>query len=58
MKISPLCWEFEDELPEIKDSEFDEIFKSSRIISGVRMYPFIEMDDGTRIWIANLNGKP
>jgi hypothetical protein len=52
MKISSVKWEYEDQLPKMEDFEFYQIFKVSRIIEGVRMYPFVETDLGERIYIS------
>lgn len=46
-------WEYEDELPEMEDADFDAIFKASRV-DGVRLYPFVEDSRGNRIWITHL----
>lgn len=37
----PIFWEYEDNLPDdIPDESFAEMFPVSRIIYGVRMYPY------------------
>ena len=53
LETSDVRWEYEDELPEMEDADFDAIFKASRV-DGVRMYPFVEDSKGTRIWITHL----
>ncbi len=53
LEMSDVRWEYEDELPEMEDTDFDAIFKASRV-DGVRMYPFVEDSDGNRIWITHL----
>lgn len=53
LAMSDVRWEYEDELPEMEDTDFDAIFKASRV-DGVRMYPFVEDSDGNRIWITHL----
>jgi hypothetical protein len=37
-------WRYEDEVPELSDDLFGAAYKASRIIGGVRMYPFIRID--------------
>ena len=58
LEISDVRWEYEDELPEIEDSDFDAIFPASRVLGigcgGVRMYPYVEDSDGNRVWISYL----
>ena len=53
LETSDVRWEYEDELPEMEDADFDAIFKSSRV-DGVRLYPFVEDSKGNRIWITHL----
>lgn len=53
LETSDVRWEYEDELPEMEGSDFDAIFKGSRV-DVVRMYPFVEDSNGNRIWITNL----
>jgi hypothetical protein len=53
LETSDVRWEYEDELPEMEDLDFDAIFKASRV-DGVRMYPFVEDSRGNRIWITHL----
>lgn len=54
IQTSAIKWEYEDQLPEMTDDEFDEI--ESRIVGnhwgGVRMYPYVEDENGNRIWIT------
>lgn len=52
LQTSAIHWEYEDELPEMEDADFNAIFKASRV-DGVRMYPFVEDADGNRIWITS-----
>lgn len=58
LEISDVRWEYEDELPEMGDSDFDTIFPASRVLGmecgGVRMYPFVEDSAGNRVWISSL----
>ncbi len=42
-KISLLCWEYEDRLPDLTNEEYDAIYKYSKVIEGVRMFPFIKI---------------
>lgn len=44
LEMLSLYWEYEDDLPEMTDLEYDLLFHQSRVISGVRMYPY------TRYW--------
>lgn len=53
LETSDVRWEYEDELPEMGDADFDAIFKASRV-DGVRLYPFVEDSKGNRIWITHL----
>lgn len=53
IETSPVRWEYEDQLPEMSDDDFDEIYQASRV-DGVRMYPFVEDSAGNRIWITGL----
>jgi len=50
-------WEFEDQLPEMEDSDFDKIYPASRVV-GVRLYPYVEDSAGNRIWLTNLPQSP
>jgi hypothetical protein len=58
LEISDVRWEYEDELPEMEDADFDAIFPASRVLGmecgGVRMYPFVEDSAGNRVWISYL----
>ena len=47
--IYSIQWEYEDDLPEMDDMEFDHVFHYSQVIDGVRQYPFITIyqADGT-----------
>ncbi len=53
LETSDVRWAYEDELPEMEKSDFDAIFKASRV-DGVRLYPFVEDSTGVRIWITHL----
>lgn len=53
LETSDVRWEYEDELPEMEDADFDAIFKASRV-DGVRLYPYVEDSKGNRIWITHL----
>jgi len=54
-KFSIIKWEYEDSLPEMEDEMFDSIFPLSQIVGnqfgGVRMYPYVEDEEGVRIWL-------
>jgi hypothetical protein len=54
IEVSDVRWEYEDQLPKMERAMFDSIFPASRIISGVRMYPFVEDSAGNRVWISFL----
>jgi hypothetical protein len=58
LSVSDVKWEYEDELPEMDDSGYDAIFPASKVVGnewgGVRMFPYVEDDDGNRIWISRL----
>jgi hypothetical protein len=58
IQISELLWEYEDQLPPMYSDDFETLYQYSRVIDGVRMYPFIEDSVGSRIWIANLKTQP
>jgi hypothetical protein len=58
IQISELLWEYEDQLPPMYSEDFAALYQYSKVIDGVRMYPFIEDSIGGRIWIANLNTQP
>ncbi len=53
MEISEIMWEYEDNLPDMSDSDFKAIFGASRV-DVVRMYPYVEDSKGARIWIKSL----
>jgi len=57
LQTSPVMWEFEDQLPEMEDSDFDKIYPASRVV-GVRLYPYVEDSAGNRIWLTNLPQSP
>jgi hypothetical protein len=40
-EIYSLQWEYEDQLPEMSDLDFDLIYEQSKVIDFVRMYPYI-----------------
>lgn len=45
-------WEYEDRLPKVRPSEFGVMYPLSRIIGGVRMYPYILDEEGERVYIG------
>lgn len=61
-----LLWEYEDALSEAMDGKvYDAVFPSSRVVSGVRMFPYVIIDDQrfylamVRDWVeGDTNGKP
>lgn len=53
LETSPVRWEYEDQLPEMENADFKEMFQASRV-DIVRMYPFVEDSAGNRIWITSL----
>jgi len=58
LSISDVKWEYEDELPEMEDDDYDAIFPASKVVGnewgGVRMFPYVVDDDGNRTWISCL----
>jgi len=41
-KVKPAIeWEYEDQLPDLTDERYNEMFGLSRVIGGVRMFPYI-----------------
>ena len=48
----PVYWEYEDRLPKVRPSEFGVMYPLSRIIGGVRMYPYILDEEGERVYIG------
>lgn len=56
MELYSIEWEFEDCLPEVSDLDYDLMFHYSRIVNGVRMFPFITIYDhngeSKRIWLG------
>jgi len=58
LEISDVRWEYEDELPKMERGDFDAIFPASRVLSGVRMYPYVEDSAGNRVWVSYLPNIP
>jgi len=52
LETSDVKWEYEDQLPEMSDDDFAEIFRASRV-DGVRLYPYVEDSNGNRVWITH-----
>jgi hypothetical protein len=48
----PVYWEYEDRLPDISPQQLDLMFPLSRIIGGVRMYPYVYDSEGARIYLG------
>jgi hypothetical protein len=49
-QLDSVCWEYEDNLPDLDACEYDHLFEKSEIRDGVRMFPYIvvySMTDGT-----------
>lgn len=44
MNIIAVFWEYEDQLPEMEDHEYDLIYPKSEIRDGVRMFPYVWVD--------------
>jgi len=45
MRISCVLWEFEDQLPPMMEEEYDAIFRDSKVIGGLRMFPYVWSED-------------
>jgi hypothetical protein len=58
LNFQKIQWEYEDELPEMEDDVFDAIYTASRIVWGVRMYPYVEDENGQRIYLAEQDDPP
>lgn len=46
MTILCIQWEYEDQLPKMSKEEFNLIYAKSEIRDGVRMYPYVWINDG------------
>lgn len=44
-KFLDVQWEYEDQLPELPDSRYSLMFRQSKIIDGVRMFPYVQIRD-------------
>lgn len=42
-EIASVQWEYEDQLPEMSDIEYDHLFEKSEVRGGVRMFPYISV---------------
>jgi len=51
--LPPIKWQYEDELPELTDKEYDEMFDFSRVIDGVRMFPYMEINNAKHYLRSN-----
>ena len=40
-EVVSVQWEYEDNLPEMQDVDYDHLFEKSQVIDGVRMFPYI-----------------
>ena len=45
-------WEYEDHLPEMDKMVYRAMFRTSMIIDGVRMFPYIIIDDERRYLLS------
>ena len=43
--ILSLEWEYEDQLPELTDIEYSLLYEYSKIVDGVRMFPYTKYWD-------------
>jgi len=50
VEILSIEWEYEDQLPELSDFEYGLLYEYSKVVDGVRMFPY------TRYW-DHANGK-
>ena len=48
-----LKWENEDELPELSKEIYDAMFLTS-IVNGVRLFPYMELVDGTKFYFIQI----
>jgi hypothetical protein len=39
-----IFWEYEDQLPELSDSEYNSMFPESKVIDSARMFPYVLVD--------------
>lgn len=51
---SSMFWENEDELPHLLSFQYDLMFPLSRIIDGVRMFPYIIDEHGNKTYIGKV----
>ena len=49
--VSEIFWEYEDQLPELEDWEFELMYPMSRV-DWVRMYPYVNSPHGERVWLG------
>ena len=52
MNIYIIQWEYEDDLPEMQPEEFNLLYAQSKIIHGVRMYPYIWLDNDEKGYLG------
>ena len=48
----PIYWDYEDRLPKIRPSQYDLMYPLSRIIDGVRMYPYTRDCNGEKVYLG------
>ena len=53
VSLPPIKWQYEDELPELTDKEYDEMFDFSRVIDGVRMFPYMVINNAKHYLRSN-----
>lgn len=53
VSLPPIKWQYEDELPELTDKEYDGMFDFSRVIDGVRMFPYMEINNAKHYLRSN-----
>lgn len=47
-----IYWQYEDELPEVTESQFHMMFALSRVVDGVRMYPYTKDSAGNKSYLG------
>ena len=63
MEIAHIRYEYEDRLPDsITEAEYDELYPSSKVIDGVRMFPYVNVivgsDSVVRIFLKDSQSLP
>ena len=52
ISLAEIQWEYEDQLPEMTDEQYKEIFECSRVFDGVRMFAYVENGYGDRLFLT------